>query len=199
MDFVVRVPGLCRLVNEYLTGVTNLKGMCVDDIIHNKDNIIIIVFDQRLYFFQLRPVYDGLLAASYAKHSAKWAGDHALSEAVRGCDMQSVKMIISDDNTAVHNKGGELDWTPLHWATWDMHNDRADIVRLLIDNGADINAADGINSTALGHAACTNCPKCIEVLISYDHLSLDVHSELEQTRKRGYDECTRILEEYCER
>ena len=199
MEILTRISGICRLVNEYLTGAYDLKIMDVDDLINNKDNIIIIVFSQRLYFLQLRPFYNDLLTQCYAKHKAQWAGDHALSESVRSSDIQSVKMIISDDNSAIYNQGGELDWTPLHWATWNMHEDRADIVRLLIDSGAEINAFDGINSTALGHAVVTNCPLCIEALLSYNVIHIDIiRSALIQSRTREYVECTRILEKYCE-
>ncbi len=54
-------------------------------------------------------------------------------------------------------------WTPLMVAS--MYNSNKEVVQMLIDNGADVNARDEVGNTALEEASRNSTPEVIQVLI----------------------------------
>jgi len=62
----------------------------------------------------------------------------------------SVKRLLSIRNINVNVKDDMFGWTPLHWAA---RNGRIEIARLLLQNGADVNAKENYGNTPLHWAA----------------------------------------------
>ncbi|MGM0674781.1 MAG: ankyrin repeat domain-containing protein [Spirochaetota bacterium] len=80
--------------------------------------------------------------------------------------------------------------TPLHWAAYNGH---ADIVRSLIDNGADVEATDILGRTPL-HVAVDH-PEVVEVLLEHG-AAVDARDSLSNTplhRALGSPETVDIL------
>jgi len=71
----------------------------------------------------------------------------ALNSAVRKGDINGVKALLDQDADANETSFGN---TPLVWASKEKH---IEIVKLLLDGGADVNAVAGMGWTALSEAA----------------------------------------------
>lgn len=75
--------------------------------------------------------------------------DHPLHTAIRRGNVAEAKRLIEDRHTSLSERGHK-GFTPLHYAVLAR---RKDLVKLLVDKGADVNGRDTRQSTPL-HAAC---------------------------------------------
>ena len=75
-------------------------------------------------------------------------------------DLETFKeMVLKLDNINIQNKYG---WTLLHIT---IRRDRRDMVAFLLDNGADIDALDGVGWTPLMEAIMDDMPELVEYLV----------------------------------
>jgi ankyrin repeat protein len=76
-------------------------------------------------------------------------------------DLEGVKTIVEQNPELVNvkDKDGR---TPLHWACRGVH---LDVVKFLVDKGADVNAEEYGGNTALHHAAMNNAANAVALLI----------------------------------
>jgi len=87
-----------------------------------------------------------------------------LFRAVKAGDVARVKELLADDPSLVHARDKDQS-TPLHLAAW---KDQAEIVELLLDGGADIQAHNENfhwGTTPLHAAAHGNNPKAVTALL----------------------------------
>jgi ankyrin repeat protein len=87
----------------------------------------------------------------------------------------SVKRLLSIRNINVNVKDDVYGWTPLHEAAWKGH---VEIIRLLLQNGAEVNAKNNYGYTPLHYAACNGH---IDIL----HLLVENGVDLEAQRNYG--------------
>lgn len=101
--------------------------------------------------------------------SAASVDDAPLSDLDRLCDFcgrghkEAVKEFITKDRTLIRAKGN-LDWTPLHFASNGGH---LDIVELLLHSGADANAQNKNGDSPLHLAAWKDHPKVVQLLLAW--------------------------------
>jgi cytohesin len=81
---------------------------------------------------------------------------------VRKGNIEAVKQHLAA-GTDVNAKGDVVGWTPLAWVAYEGHKE---IVELLIENGADVNANDDIGGTPLYRAARKGHKEIAELLIA---------------------------------
>lgn len=74
-----------------------------------------------------------------------------------------IKLLLSHPKINLETRNNNI-WTALHEAALE---NRADIIKLLLDHGADIDAKDGGGSTALMLAAESNKEDAVEALLRY--------------------------------
>ena len=79
-------------------------------------------------------------------------------------DVQRMRLLINHDANC--NAPDSLKRTPLHWAAMTMDEDRPDVVEVLIDGGAIVDARDIHQSTPLLLAAFAGRCQSVEMLIA---------------------------------
>jgi ankyrin repeat protein len=99
----------------------------------------------------------GLLAAFEGR---AFAGQ--IHELARTGDLQGVKALINQ-NPGLVDARDEDGRTPLHWACRGVH---LEVVRFLVDRGADCNAADNNQTVPLHSLAARNNAEAIEILLA---------------------------------
>ena len=87
----------------------------------------------------------------------------AILRAVRDGDMLLAERILAADPRLVHASDEYLK-TPLHWAA---ELDRRDIAQLVLDSGADLEAATAWGATALDWAATLGSTKVADLLLAH--------------------------------
>ncbi|XP_065659184.1 uncharacterized protein LOC136083632 [Hydra vulgaris] len=90
-----------------------------------------------------------------------------LHKACRNGKLEEIKMLLQDENwfSLINSKVGTFGYTPLHEAVYARKHD---VVKLLLDLGADVNSRSDKNYTALHIAASLDARDCIEVLLEYN-------------------------------
>ena len=86
---------------------------------------------------------------------------NAMSKACVGGNVEVVKNLLQY-GASVNAKMKEANTCPLHFA---CRYGRAEVVKILIDEGAEIDSMDSLGKTPLFHAAETNHPECVELLL----------------------------------
>ena len=83
----------------------------------------------------------------------------------RNGHLDVVKSILIMNANSVNVKGGQNDETPLHFANNSQGRDNIEVVKLLIENGADVRAKDKFNFTPLHRAAFTGKYEIVDYLL----------------------------------
>ena len=87
--------------------------------------------------------------------------DKELLDASAEGDIQKVQQLL-DSGAFVNKKTGWQSITPLHWAS---ENNNQEMVELLIDHDANVNAKDKFGETSLYYAIEANKPDMVELLL----------------------------------
>jgi len=66
-----------------------------------------------------------------------------------------------------HNVAQQTGTQPLHMTTFGLQGGFADVARVLLEAGADVNAAELNGRTTLHHAAIRNSYRVLDVLLKY--------------------------------
>ncbi|EAX88109.1 hypothetical protein TVAG_422640 [Trichomonas vaginalis G3] len=94
--------------------------------------------------------------------SGKLLSDMNVIDAVKSGNLEAVRILCGNDPSNLEVSDAEYESTPLHWAAgWGMY----DIVKLLLDFGADINARNKVGHTPLLCAVFDNQLECARLLI----------------------------------
>ncbi|TKC42600.1 hypothetical protein EI555_008989 [Monodon monoceros] len=81
----------------------------------------------------------------------------AMKFSQKGC----AEMIVSMDSTQIHSKDPRYGASPLHWAK------TAEMARLLLKRGCDVNSTSSVGNTALHVAVMRNRFDCVMVLLTH--------------------------------
>ena len=120
-------------------------------------------------------------------------GDQFLMSARKGdIDLMRLLLIV-DPNLVIHS-----DWDGNTALIWAARNRHGDIVRLLLDNGADVNKTNNDNKTALFEAARYGHADCVGLLLSVgdidvDHVNNAGDTTLIWTAHCGHADIVRLL------
>jgi uncharacterized protein len=90
------------------------------------------------------------------------SGTAAILQAVKNGDVPTVKRLLSEDPHLVHATDDHLK-TPLHWAAEHNHQD---VARMLLDAGADLEAATSWGATPFDWAATMGSTKVADLLLA---------------------------------
>ena len=120
--------------------------------------------------------------------------DKDLHMAILDNDIDTVKSLLRINRELVNDKESKLKWTPLHLASALGHEE---IITLLIDNGADLNAKDEDGKTPLFYASSKGHKEIVEILINHgaDVNAMDKNNNnvLFQTVFSGHYDVVNIL------
>lgn len=94
----------------------------------------------------------------------------AIIQAVRNGDVQVVERLLAADPGLVH-VSDEYRKTPLHWAA---ELDRSEVAQMLLDSGADLEAATSWDATALDWAATMGSTKVAELLLARGAIGMNL-------------------------
>lgn len=106
-----------------------------------------------------------LLATSSTYACEDETSERLLIQSVRAGDLDTIEALIADgvDINAAPKSGGYYGETALHVAAFRKH---VDVLRLLIDSGANVDAADESGLTALHHSALHGPIEAVRALIA---------------------------------
>ena len=99
----------------------------------------------------------------YSEYWARNEGETCMHYAAFLGDVDAVKILFIEDKSNVNAVDG-YDWTPLHMGAFHGH---VDVVKVLIQNGADVNAVDCDKATALQLAASNKRIPCVLQLLCF--------------------------------
>ena len=88
--------------------------------------------------------------------------DKVFLDACREGDLECVKRCLSLRQVNVEARDHEFGWSGIHWAAKNGH---VDVVKVLIQTGAHVNAVDDFKRTALHRVAWTGHAEVVKVLI----------------------------------
>ncbi len=91
-------------------------------------------------------------------------GKFPLHKAAQTGDIEIVKMLVLKEDK-IHSKIPYLFNTPLHWAALNGHTD---IVELLLNGGANVNAEDGRSYTPLHYATLIGHTSVVKILLAHN-------------------------------
>lgn len=117
-----------------------------------------------------------------------------IHDAAQKGDLQRVRELLEANPNLANQKDSGFGRTPLHWAARGVH---LDVLRLLLEKGADPKAEDNSGITAL-HSACEGgLAKIVEILIEKDFYvnKPDRYgfSPLHYTARNGHKETAEVL------
>ncbi|KAJ5506485.1 hypothetical protein N7453_005442 [Penicillium expansum] len=95
-------------------------------------------------------------------NSRDWLGRTAIHYAVENERISAVEEIVQQFHLEVINLGDNFGRTPLHWAADKGYKD---ILQLLLDNGADVDARDSSKQTPLSRSARRGWEECVLLLL----------------------------------
>ncbi|XP_058164788.1 85/88 kDa calcium-independent phospholipase A2 isoform X3 [Dasypus novemcinctus] len=88
-------------------------------------------------------------------------GGYPIHTAMKFCQKGCAEMIISMDSNQVHSKDPRYGASPLHWAK------NAEMARMLLRRGCDVNSTSSAGNTALHVAVMRNRFDCVMVLLTH--------------------------------
>ncbi|XP_041611999.1 85/88 kDa calcium-independent phospholipase A2 isoform X5 [Vulpes lagopus] len=86
---------------------------------------------------------------------------YPIHTAMKFCHKGCAEMIISMDSNQIHSKDPRYGASPLHWAK------NAEMARMLLKRGCDVNSTSCVGNTALHVAVMRNRFDCVMVLLTY--------------------------------
>ena len=98
---------------------------------------------------------------------------------------------LVEHGAAVNQRDNMRNKTPLTAAAFDGH---AEIIKYLLDHGADINAQSVNGWTALHDAAYIGCFECVKLLVDHGtdlHIRNERHETARETGERGEHDAVR--------
>ena len=102
--------------------------------------------------------------------SIPWSDSHKVFKAVVDGDVAQLNAFLAATGSRDINMRDENGMTPLHFAA-DRGFD--DIVKLLLDHGADVNAVDNDDQIPLALATCCEHHDVIDTLLKYGSLQVN--------------------------
>jgi ankyrin repeat protein len=103
-----------------------------------------------------------LILAGFLITSGAWAFADQIHELAQKGDLEGVKTLIEQNPELVNAKDKD-GRTPLHWACRGVH---LEVVKFLVDKGADVNAEDSNKVVPLHSLAVRNSTEAIEILLA---------------------------------
>lgn len=143
------------------------------------------------------PAHNGDLPSGLPTETSQTSVVRMLQAATAG-NLPAIEELVAADPTLVHCRDLALDGrqsTPLHFAAG---YNRADIVRFLLDNGADVNARDKGGLVPLHNACSFGHTEATEVLVADERTDVDAldqwkYTPLHEAVAKGKSEAVRIL------
>uniref|UniRef100_A0A2K6F0V3 85/88 kDa calcium-independent phospholipase A2 n=2 Tax=Propithecus coquereli TaxID=379532 RepID=A0A2K6F0V3_PROCO len=108
-----------------------------------------------------KPEMVRVLLLCNARCNVMGPGGYPIHSAMKFSQKGCAEMIISMDSSQIHSKDPRYGASPLHWAK------NAEMARMLLKRGCDVNSTSSAGNTALHVAVMRNRFDCVMVLLTY--------------------------------